>query len=220
MDRNRDTGRERRVEPVGTRVREEEPDVRQSQTAKAVTPRDSVRWGPLWAGLIVAITTFVFLELLAFGLGLLSVSAQPGSASGPGAWVSGIIGLIAFFTGGSVAGMTSATRGASSGLLNGLLVWALGTVLILALSALGLGQIFGALGNVVGQLNQINLVQAVQGNVPNNVDPAQIAQAVRTGALYAFFSLLLAAIASALGGWLGGRTDKPIGHTADTTGKG
>jgi hypothetical protein len=44
-----------------------------------------------------------------------------------------------------VAGMTSAVRGEATGLLNGFLVWALGTVLILLLSALGLGQIFGAL---------------------------------------------------------------------------
>jgi hypothetical protein len=64
--------------------------------------------------------------------------------------VSAILGLIAFFVGGAVAGMTSAVRGAVPGLVNGFLVWALGTVLILLLSALGLGQVFGALGNVVG----------------------------------------------------------------------
>ncbi len=115
----------------------------------AAARRDSIRWGPIWAGLITALTTFLLLQLLAIGLGLVDIG--PGSDGG-GGWVPGLIGLIAFFTGGAVAGMTSAIRGPGSGLLNGFMVWALGTVLILLLSALGLGQLFGALGNVAGQV--------------------------------------------------------------------
>jgi hypothetical protein len=107
-----------------------------------VVRRDSARWGPIWAGLITALTTFLLLELLAISIGLQDVGPD---ADGGDGWVPAIIGLIAFFTGGAVAGMTSAVRGASTGLLNGFLVWALGTTLILVLSALGLGQIFGAL---------------------------------------------------------------------------
>lgn len=199
------------AEPVATRTREEAPAViRESQPTKVVPTRDSARWGPIWAGLIAALTTFLLLELLAFGTGLLSINLDPSGASQTSAWVSAIIGLIAFFTGGSVAGMTSSVRGTATGLLNGFLVWALGTVLILVLSALGLGQIFGALGNLLGQFNLL------QGglNVPG-VDPQQLLSAVRTTALVAFFSLLLSAIAAALGGWLGGRTNEPIGHVAD-----
>lgn len=203
------------TEPETNVVREEIPEVRQSQTAKVVPPRDSARWGPIWAGLITALTTFLLLQLLAFGTGLLSVNLDPSAANQTSAWISAIIGLIAFFTGGSVAGMTSSVRGTATGLLNGFLVWALGTALILVLSALGLGQFFGALGNV---LSQFSLLQGGL-NVPGaNIDPQQILSAVRSAALGAFFSLLLAALASALGGWLGGRTDKPIGHIADMDG--
>jgi hypothetical protein len=98
-------------------------------------------------------------------------------------------------------------------LLNGLLVWALGTVLILVLSALGLGQIFGALGNLVGQLA---LLQGGVFFVPNaTVDPEEVAQAIRDAALGTFLGLVLSALASALGGWLGGRPPDPIGHMAD-----
>ena len=201
------------AEPVAIRTREEAPvGVRESQTAKVVPPRDSAHWGPIWAGLIAALTTFLLLELLAFGTGLLSINLDASGASQTSAWVSAIISLIAFFTGGSVAGMTSSVRGTATGLLNGFLVWGLGTVLILVLSALGLGQVFGALGNLLGQFNLL------QGslNVPGvNVDPQQILSTVRTTALAAFFSLLLSAIAAALGGWLGGRTSEPIGHVAD-----
>lgn len=173
-----------------------------------INRRDSARWGPVWAGLITALTTFLLLQLLAIGLGLVGIG--PNDAGG--GWVSGLIGLIAFFTGGAVAGMTSAVRGAATGLVNGFLVWALGTVLILLLSALGLGQVFGALGNVIGQ---IGLLQNLQGgvNVPD-VDPAQVAQAVRTAAIGAFFGLLLSALAAMLGGYLGGRSSDPIGRMA------
>lgn len=180
----------------------------------APSRRDSVRWGPVWAGLITALTTFLLLQLLALGAGLVDIG--PGSQGG-GGWVPALIGLIAFFTGGAVAGMTSAIRGAGSGLLNGFMVWALGTVLILLLSALGLGQLFGALGNVAGQVGPgalSNAANSAQGAAPN-VSAQEAAQAVRTGAIGAFFGLLLSALASALGGYLGGRTRDPIGRPTD-----
>ena len=189
------------------------------QSPELVMRRDSARWGPIWAGLITAITTFILLQLLAIGLGLVGI----GPNNTGSAWVPAIVGLIAFFTGGAVAGMTSSVRGAATGFLNGFLVWGLGTVLILVLSALGLGQIFGALGGVVGQLGLfgpggVSVPSNIPGvNVPNNVpnvDPAQIASAVRNGAIGAFFALLVSAIAAALGGFLGGRSKEPIGHMA------
>ena len=177
--------------------------------------RDSIRWGPIWAGLITALTTFLLLQLLAIGLGLVDVG--PGSDGG-GGWVPGLIGLIAFFTGGAVAGMTSAIRGPGSGLLNGFMVWALGTVLILLLSALGLGQLFGALGNVAGQVGPgavSGAAQSAQGAAPN-VSPQEAEQALQTGAIGAFFGLLLSALTSMLGGLLGGRGSDPIGRPTDT----
>ena len=176
--------------------------------------RDSIRWGPIWAGLITALTTFLLLQLLAIGLGLVDIG--PGSDGG-GGWVPGLIGLIAFFTGGAVAGMTSAIRGPGSGLLNGFMVWALGTVLILLLSALGLGQLFGALGNVAGQVGPgaiSGAAESAQGAAPN-VSPREAEQALQTGAIGAFFGLLLSALASMLGGLLGGRSADPIGRPTD-----
>ena len=53
-------------------------------------------------------------------------------------------------------------------------------------------------------------------NAPNvEVNPAQVAEAIRDAAVGTFLGLLLSALASALGGWLGGRTRNPIGHMAD-----
>lgn len=200
----------RRVEPETVHAAERRPvEAAPQDGPDLVARRDSARWGPIWAGLITAITTFLLLQLLAIGIGLVGIG--PNNAGS--AWVPAIVGLIAFFTGGAVAGMTSSVRGAATGFLNGFLVWALGTVLILVLSVFGLGSIFGALGSVVGQ---IGLFGPGGVNVPNNpnVDPAQIASAVRTGAISAFFGLLVSAIASALGGYLGARSNEPIGHMA------
>lgn len=170
---------------------------------RMVTPEDRVRWGPVWAGLLTALTIFLLLELLAYGLGLLTTttSNKTITASGASPWVSGVLGLIAFFLGGYIAERSSAARGGSPGLLNGFMVWALGTTLILVLSVLGLGSLFGALGNVAGQFI------AAGGNVPSgstvNVNANQVAQITQSAALGAFFSLLLSAGAAALGGLLG-----------------
>lgn len=199
-----------RAETEGTRATKVRrvPDAHREREGGGdlVNRRDSARWGPIWAGLITALTTFLLLQLLAIGLGLVGI----GPNETGGGWVPAIVGLIAFFTGGSVAGMTSAVRGAATGLLNGFLVWALGTVLILLFSALGFGQIFGALGSVVGQFGLLQ--QGALGNP--DLDPAQIAEVVRTGAIGAFFGLAVAALASMLGGFLGGRSSEPIGHMA------
>ncbi|MDQ4107086.1 MAG: hypothetical protein M3157_07955 [Actinomycetota bacterium] len=96
----------RRNEPVTAR-REAEPGppvgmtpgvVEQHQRAEAVVPRDSARWGAIWAGLIATLATFVLLELLAFGIGILGAVAES-PAGGLSAWVTAIIGIITFFTG-------------------------------------------------------------------------------------------------------------------------
>ena len=143
---------------------------------RAVTLRDRVRWGPVWAGLVTTFTVFLLLALLAHGLGLLANIG--GTTSGASTWVIAIIGLIAFFVGGYVAESTASVRDHNAGMLNGFMVWALGTTLILAFSLFGLRTIFGVVGIIVAQL-------------------------VATG-WGAFFSLLIAAIAATVGGMLAG----------------
>ncbi|MGB3633092.1 MAG: hypothetical protein WA982_03545 [Rubrobacteraceae bacterium] len=204
-----------RREPAGVRrasndrQRQRQDDSGGDGGSASLARRDSVRWGPIWAGLVTALTTFLLLQLLALGIGLVGI----GPSETGGAWVSAILGLIAFFVGGLVAGMTSAVRGAIPGLINGFLVWALGVLVILLLSALGLGQIFGALGSVVGQVGVLQDIQQGGVNAPD-VDPTEIASAARIAALGAFFGLLLAAVAAMVGGLIGGGPSEPIGHMA------
>lgn len=209
LDRGRDYETESRGRRTSGASATRSRDDNNDSDGDYVARRDSARWGPVWAGLITTLTTFLLLQLLAIGIGLAGI----GPSSTGGAWVSAIIGIIAFFIGGLVAGMTSSVRGVVPGLLNGFLVWALGTVLILALSALGVGQIFGALGNVVGQVGVLQNIQNGGVNAPN-VNASQIASDVRTGALGAFFGLVVAAISSMVGGFLGGSPKSPMGHVA------
>jgi hypothetical protein len=157
---------------------------------------DSVRWGPIWAGLVTTLTTFLILVLLAYGLGLGQASVTTN------AWVTGILGLIAFFIGGLVAAGTSRVWGAGAGLLTGFLVWALGTTLIVLLSLAGAGRLFGAPGQFFGS-----------GGPPGvpSMGPVQLARAVRMAAWGGFLSLVVSALAAMLGGWLGA-LGGPIGR--------
>jgi hypothetical protein len=180
-----------------------------AQPSQVISPQDRVRWGPIWAGLLTALTLFLVLELLAYGVGLLTTTNSGGNvtASDASPWISGGLGLIAFFVGGFVAERSSAARGGDAGLLNGFMVWALGTGLILVLSLVGLGSLFGALGNALGQL----LASGGQLSTPGTGNANRVAQVSQSVAIGAFFSLVLSAIAAALGGMLGA-TGTAIGY--------
>jgi hypothetical protein len=162
--------------------------------------RDRVRWGPIWAGLITAIATFILLTVAAVAIGAQAVDsgAEGESAGMAGGIASAIIALLAFFVGGFVAGRTAGVIGRGNGAFNGFLVWALGVVLILALAAFGLGSLFGASGDLFAQYQQMGQPQA-------EVDPNAAVEGIRNGSIGAFIGMLLPAIAAALGGWLGSR---------------
>ena len=148
---------------------------------------EGVNWRAITAGALATVATFLLLGLLALGIDLLA------DDTGASDWISAIIGAISFLVGGYVAGRAldhqrderSAGDRAEGrrGLINGLLSWALATVIILVLSGLGLGQFFGPVGDLLGPL-----------------DPELISDAARDAALGAFFTLLLWALASAVGG--------------------
>ena len=175
-------------------------DTLRAPGADTVARRGGLRWGAVLVGVLTALTTFLLLELLVWGIGLPVGSDRLDTSHGRGAadWVTAIVGFLAFLVGGYVAGKDSAVRDSRAGLRTGLLAWLLGTALILALSTLGpeiLGALFGAPADVMGT--------GVDGDTDN------IAQKARNDALGAFFSLLAWGIASALGGWAGNLIGEP-----------
>lgn len=181
------------------------------QTTQIITPRDRVRWGPIWAGLISALSLWLLGNILALAIGAATV--EPGVADAETAgritgWVPPILGILAFLFGGWVAARTAAVRGTGNGAFNGFLVWALGTLLGLALAAFGLGQLLGAAGDFAGQIGRIGR------DAVGNVDPAQlnanrqrIAENIENSALATFGALGLPALAATIGGALGARKE-------------
>lgn len=175
----------------------------------------NVSWGAIFAGVVTFLAIVLLFSLLTAAFGL--------DASGTGAAVTGIIGLLlAFFGAGAVAG-AMAVRG---GLVHGFLTWAtslLAVVLLLVVLAASaasaaagvLGSLAGALGGAAAPaLSQVN-PSDVPSPSPEQSQQAQqqaqetaqgAAQATQAGATRGFFGLLLGAGLATLGGLLGSRS--------------
>jgi hypothetical protein len=157
------------------------------EPANAGNRWDRVRWGPIWAGAVVAVTTFLVLQLLFFALGWLDLGYDgPNSAMATGI-VSGVLALLAFYLGGFTAGATVTWRGRKSdGMLHGVLVWAVSVTGLLAIALLGGTALAGPIGDL-----------------PQSVDPSMVLTTARYTAGWTALGLGLAVMVAALGGGMG-----------------
>lgn len=208
--------REEFVEPRQTQAREEtvvhqqarpvyrDDDSGPVNVAVGAERQDGVRWGPIWAGLLTALTTFILLELLFFAFGWLTLDPgenDPGNSSG---LVTGILALVAFFLGGLVAGATAIWKGLFSGLLHGFLVWALGVVAFIALTFFGGSALLGSFGSLTNQLG-VGPQQVQSTTNVSDSEAQDIADKAKDAAAPAFWGLLLPLGASMLGGLIGSK---------------
>jgi hypothetical protein len=177
------------------------PEQRRSEPASAPSRWDRARWGPIWAGAVVAVPVFLVLQSLFFALGWLNLGFEGGGGATAASIVSGILALIAFFVGGLMAGATAMWGGAEDGVLHGILMWALTVLGILTLALLGAGIALGPLANMVTD------VSAAQQRLlaDPNFDTAAALQQARVPAGWGALALGLSAAAAALGGVLGSR---------------
>jgi hypothetical protein len=102
--------------------------------------KDRIRWGPVWAGLVVALGTYLLLQLLLIATGIVDFSENTTAD----AVASAIAGVVAFFLGGLTAGATAMWRDADDGVLHGVVMWAVGLVAVIVLSAVGGGIALGS----------------------------------------------------------------------------
>ncbi len=186
--------------------------------------RDRVRWGPIWAGLLTALTSLLLLSLLGLAVGLTAVDAERAAreggvplSTGIGTAIWGALSaILAFLLGGFVAGKTAAIFNRRWGALNGALVFLLAVPVILYLAGTTIGGLLGSIGNYAASLNidpnqvreaaQGAANQAQQGaqqTTPEQVGTA--AENARNGAWGTLLAALLGLGASALGGFLGTR---------------
>lgn len=199
-----------RDEPRTRTVVREERDVDRGPdmdaAAVSAIARDPITWGPIWAGVLTAFGLFILFSLIALAAGLALIEFGPGGQpSGGGdvpvdviaSIVSGLFLVLAFFAGGFVASWSAGLMEEGRGILHGFLVWTLAIVLLLLFAALGLGQVFGAAG-------QMFAGQFTPGMVPNvDVDPQQLTEAAQAAAWQTVFAIVLALASAVLGGFVG-----------------
>jgi hypothetical protein len=154
---------------VGGRV------VERSVAVPAVDYHDRVRWGPVFAGLVVALSSQLVLSALGAAIGLTTIAGSgaprsdaPDVGSAVGIWAI-ISLLISLFLGGWITARACGPMNRSTALLNGAILWA--TTLAISAWLLSSG-VSGAFGIVAGNAGEI-INQAQQSGVdPSTAVPS------------------------------------------------
>jgi len=166
----------------------------------AVSEYWPINWSAIWVGALAALAVALIISLIGAALGAHQLG--PGgkiakwSDVGFSALVFAIAGsFFAFVVGGWVAGKINGYRHAETDMLHGAIVWLLVMPLLVALSAVGAGTLFGSwFAGLAGVP-----VWVTQSSVA--ADPTAAA-AARNAALLAVTALLIGLVGSVVGGWL------------------
>lgn len=153
--------------------------------------RDRIRWGPIWAGVITALGSYLFLQLALVALGVVEL----GDSGGDDAIASAIAALVAFFIGGLTTGATAMWQGADDGVLHGIVMWFTALVSLILLSAVGSGLALGA----------FDTSAAFDDFTTEDVDAQQANDTAQDAAGKALLGLALGLAAAAAGGAAGAK---------------
>jgi len=171
------------------------PEIIRETTVAAVTVGPQLSWGSVWAGVLTAFGLMFLLSLLALAAGMAAIEFNGDPAVDVpvdlvAMVVTGIFLGLAFFVGGFVASWAANLTEEGPAIMHGFLVWALSIVLLLVFAALGVGQIFGAAGQIFGP-------QFAPGQV--DVDAQALTEAFTEAAWQTVFAIVLAMAAAILG---------------------
>ena len=150
-----------------------------------------VRWGAVFAGVVLGLALLALVSTLWFALAFNSgvetirVNLE---------WYVGITAVVALFIGGLLAGWLSGVRGAGSGLFNGITMW--GLILIVSL-AIGIPAVFN-----VFSLGRVTAIAEGNGTT-------LASSGVDTALWASFWTILGGFLASGLGGLIGGAVTMP-----------
>lgn len=119
------------------------------------TPRKGISWRAIFAGTVAALSVMLILNLIGLAIGLWSVEpteeSNPLSGLGTGSIIWWIISnLIALFIGGFIAARVGVSFANKSGIIQGIMTWALYTLFSAWLLTSVVGSIISGVGNVVG----------------------------------------------------------------------
>lgn len=135
-------------------------------------PRKGISWRAIFAGTVTVLSVMLVLNLIGLSIGLGSIEpteeSNPLSGLGTGALIWWIVSsLIALFIGGYVAARVGVSFSNKSGVIQGIMTWALYTFISMWLLTSAVGSIISGVGNLVGG------VLSSAGNViQNQVGPA------------------------------------------------
>lgn len=188
------------AEPLGDRV------VEPVASKTVVDYHDRVRWGPIFAGIVVSIAAQLLLSALGVAVGLTAgaVGTDAGVV-GTGVSIWSIISLlIALFLGSWVAASTCGPMNNKTALLHGLILWATTLAISAWLLASGVSGAFG----VVAANTGIDIP-----NQPPNITAAEaqnLAQYSAKAAWSFLFGSLLGLIAALVGATVGARKPRTV----------
>lgn len=153
--------------------------------------RDRIRWGPVWAGIVTAVGTYLLLQLVLIATGITEIDG----AGGDEAFASGIAALIAFFVGGLMTGATAMWQGVDDGIIHGIVMWFAALVAIIVFSAVGSGLALGSF-DTADVFDDIGL---------DEVDIDEASDDAQDAAGWALLALGVALLAAAAGGAAGAK---------------
>ena len=178
---------------------------------RVARPVRRISWGAVLAGTLIALMILLLINLLGVGLGLESVDpateADPLSGVGTGLSITVIIAnILALFFGGWAAGRLAGNPRTTEGVLHGILVWALLTLLTFWLLTTAAGRLVGGAASAVGQgLSLVGQgVSAVAPDAAAAVENALSAQGVSLESVRQEAQGLLNNVGAATGGALEG----------------
>jgi hypothetical protein len=198
-----------REEPVGYGTNPAQRVVETAAPVAVTGYHDLVRWGPIFAGLVVAIATQLVLTGLGAAIGLTSLAgsdAAQNNAGGVGTAVgiwSIISLLIALFLGGWVTARACGPMNRKTALLNGAILWATTLAVSAWLLSSGVAGAFGLVAQgadaVINQVPVDSLPNAAQDpNVTQEQAQNIAGNAAKVGWSFSLGSLL--GLVAALGG--------------------
>lgn len=175
---------------------------------------DRVRWGPIFAGIVVSITAQLMLSALGASIGLTAGATGAGAGAvslGVGIWA--IVSLfIALFLGSYVMASACGPMNNKTALLNAVILWSTTLAISAWLLASGVSGTFGVIasnsGEVLSQVQQPGgLTLPDAGDVPNvSTEAAQTAAANAARGAWSFlFGSLLGLVAAMIGATVGSR---------------
>lgn len=182
----------------------------ETRTVVAYWSPDTIRWGPVWSGLLVTLGIYMALSAIGIGWAFGNYTASdPNYAVNAFTFLaiwSAAAMMVALFFGGWIAGRAGALLGMRMGWYQGTIVWALALVFSTLLGIVFVSGLIGGFANLSSLI--AGITQASPGGAAvSPVETTSVVRAIAGAISYAAWIYLVAAIiqwaVAAIGGWIG-----------------